>query len=90
MKRTLVGPHGIKLILDSSEINLDNPGDGTPALVNYKGGSASFNCAIGEGEVDAMGRIIQIPQEAIDWLNDQESQIDAMYDNFMKEREKGS
>lgn len=80
MKKILNGPFGVRLILDSNEINFDNPGDGCPALVSYKGGTASFNCATGEGEVDNRGKIITLPQESIDWLNEQEPMIDQMYD----------
>lgn len=51
-KQTLYGPKGIELILDPDEINFDNPGDGCPALVRYRGGTASYTCATEIGEVD--------------------------------------
>lgn len=77
-KTILVGPYNIELILDPSEINLDNPGDGCPALVRYKDGTASYTCACCEGEVDS-GYVIQLPEECIDWLFEQEDKIEEMY-----------
>jgi len=86
MKTILTGPYGVKLILDPEEIDLDDPGQGTPALVEFKGGFASYNCAVGEGEVDRGGSIISIPEKSVTWLDEQSPIIDQMFDDFMKSR----
>lgn len=42
MTRTLQGPEGMTIELDSDEIVPDNPGAGTPAMVYCRGYGASF------------------------------------------------
>jgi hypothetical protein len=80
VKKTLRGPNGVKLILDSSQYFPNDPGNGTPALVEYKGGISTFECARNEGEVDA-GEMIQLPQSVLDWLwsDEVDKQVDAVY-----------
>jgi hypothetical protein len=83
LKKALRGPHGVVLELDSKEIDVDDPGNGTPALVLFKGGVSTLNCAEGEGYVDG-GRNgdIKLPQECLDWLSSDEIQkeVEDMYD----------
>ena len=83
MIKKLKGPDGIVLELDSSQIFPDDPGQGTPAMVEYKGGYATFNCAQSTGVVDG-GRKgdIQLPDECVEWLDSDEveSQVEEMYD----------
>ena len=83
MKKQLTGPRNIKLELDSAEIYPDDPGQGTPAMVEYKGGVGTLNCVEGEGYVDG-GRKgdISVPQECMDWLASDKVQdeVEAMYE----------
>jgi hypothetical protein len=52
--RLLMGPAGIKIVLDKSKVVPDDPGADTPAMVYIKNGkaSATFWCAVDTGEVD--------------------------------------
>lgn len=77
MKKTLYGPRGVRLHLDSNEIYPDDPGAGTPAMVEFKRSWGSLNCAESEGEVD--GR--PLPEDVLEWLESDEVQneVDAMY-----------
>lgn len=70
-KKTLNGPGGIVLELDRSEWFPDDPGRGTPALVCYKGQTASLSCAIGEEEVWSDFRI-PLSKKQVEWLEKQE------------------
>ena len=84
MRKTLEHKRtGVKLILDSSEIDERDPGNGTPVIVEYKGGTATYNYATCEGHVDG-GRDgdIGIPPSALEWLESDEIdwEISAMYD----------
>lgn len=69
MKKTYSGPRGVKLVLDSSENFPDDPGNGTPAMVYFKDGSATLTCVEGSGSVwsDDKGDI-DVPQIVQDWL----------------------
>ena len=81
--KELKGPDGIILELDSSEICPDDPGNGTPCIVRYKGGSSTLTCAECTGYVDG-GRNgdIEISQSALNWLgsHEVESEVEAMYE----------
>ena len=60
----------LKLVLDTDKVNRENPGDDTPAMVYYKGGSATYTCAVGEGEVlGRYGETIEIPERLVAWLD---------------------
>lgn len=83
MQKTLKGPCGATLVLDSNEIIPDDPGAGTPAIVYYHGGSATFWCAIGEGEVEAKYEMIELPEKVLDWLNTiGNTAVEKMYAEF--------
>lgn len=83
MKKRLVGPHGVTLELDSKEIYPDDPGQGTPAMVEYDGGIGSLTCVENEGCVccDRRGEI-PLPHKSLQWLDseDVQTQVEAMYD----------
>lgn len=89
MKTILEGPNGIQLILDPSQIDFYDPGNGTPAIVKYNGGSATYTCAVEEGEVDRGDGMIRLSKVIVSWLVDQEKYVDAMYDEAAKEYDDG-
>lgn len=47
--KTLSGPQGIRIELDSAQIFPDDPGQGTPAMVHLGRESCTFQWACGEG-----------------------------------------
>jgi hypothetical protein len=51
-KFTKYGPAGLSVRFDLSEIFPDDPGQGTPVIVCLGSETATFYCAINEGEVD--------------------------------------
>lgn len=74
---TLRGPD-IWIELDEKEIFPDDPGQGTPVLVCCKnGGTATWNCAMNELELDNGSTFTQAQ---IDWLNRMESQVNEWCD----------
>ena len=74
MKSTLSGPGGIKLELDSNEIYPNDPGQGTPALVVMpNGNTASYNCAVSEGETMDGDKL---SPAQIAWLEKMESTVE--------------
>lgn len=78
MKKTLTGPRGIKLILDSGEIYPDDPGNGTPAMVEYNKHFGSYSCVSETYDCDG----ITIPDECYDWLNSEPivNEVENLYD----------
>lgn len=79
MYKKLVGPFGIELILNSAQVDFKDPGNGTPALVMYHGGSATYDCACDIGAVDRGDKSLQLPERSIKWLLQQQSEVDAIY-----------
>jgi hypothetical protein len=74
-KRELNGPCGSRLVLDPAQVFSDDPGAGTPAMIYYRGGAATFWCAQGEGRVDAdRAGFIRLPKQVRDWLDSQDVQ----------------
>ena len=72
--RTMTGPKGYSVTLDTSEVFPDDPGQGAPAIVTAPGGrTGTFWCAIGEGEVDGA----TIPVAVFNWLNSIEAEVNA-------------
>lgn len=64
-KLTLNGPQGVKLHLDSTQIFPDDPGNGTPALVEWRGETGTYWCSADTGECgDRM-----LPESICRWLN---------------------
>jgi len=76
-KQTLIGPNGLRLVLDSAEIFPDDPGQGTPAMVYLRGESATYWCALNEGEVDRQAT--NASQQA--WLEAQEDTVSAFLED---------
>lgn len=87
MQKTLYGPYGIKLVLDTDEVFPDDPGNGTPAMVYYGTGSATYWCAIGESEVWDK-QAIRLPEKCLNWLESQEIELDNFL--FKKQNEPSS
>ena len=68
--RTLTGPGGMVLVLDSSEIFPDDPGNGTPALVTLDEASGSYACAVEQGVLmDGRGYEKALTEDQIAWLD---------------------
>jgi hypothetical protein len=84
MKKTLIHPRSkCKLLLDSSQIFPDDPGQGTPAIVELDlQSAATYDFAVGNGTVirDKAGEIHLHPA-ILDWLESDPvtSEIDKMY-----------
>lgn len=69
MKSEHAGPYGVILELDTAQCFPDDPGQGTPAIVHYGGGTATYACANGTGYVysDKDGDI-ELPGPVRAWL----------------------
>lgn len=67
--------YGCRVELDTDEVYPDDPGQGTPAMVYYRDGSATYWCAVGEGEVDGK-EFIRLPPRVLEWLESLENEID--------------
>jgi hypothetical protein len=74
--KTLKGPSGLTIILNSAEIFPSNPGDGTPAMVylvkrdewgSVRSYSATYWCALDTGELDC-GEI-ELSRTQCAWLD---------------------
>jgi hypothetical protein len=70
-KFTKYGPAGLSVRFDSSEIFPHDPGQGTPVLVFLGKESATFCCALNEGEVDG----IRLSQSQIAFLETLETLV---------------
>lgn len=73
MKQTLHGPDGIRIVLDSDQIVPDDPGQGTPAMVECKGYTGTYWCAKDTGELDC-GEYVLTDRQA-EWLAGQERRV---------------
>lgn len=86
MKKTLRGPEGVTLELDSHEIYPEDPGQGTPAMVyktvNGRLYMATLTCAEMTGELCAdRGGAIELSETVCDWLGSDKVQeeVEEMY-----------
>ena len=74
-KFTEDGPDGLKLVIDTTD-------EATPAMVVWRNGrkehTASFACAVGEGELDFGA--YQLSQEQLRWLDGLEDTVSEAYD----------
>lgn len=62
-----------KLVLDSSEIDRENPGNGTPALVHDpRGNTGTFFCVIDTGELEDRA----VPSSVLRWLESKAEAVD--------------
>lgn len=76
--KTLNGPNGLRLVLDSREIYPDDPGQGTPAMVYCGNASATYWCALGEAELTGpRGETVPLSSAQANWLEAEESAVDA-------------
>lgn len=65
--RVLRGPDGCKITFNANEVFPDDPGQGTPVMLTLKSGdTATFNCALNEGEAEGE----PLTPAQIDWLNE--------------------
>jgi hypothetical protein len=72
-RRTLTGPGGLLLVLDSAQIFPDDPGQGTPAMVHKGRYDATFWCALDTGELDCGGYELSDSERL--WLEAQEPAV---------------
>jgi hypothetical protein len=78
MKKTLTGPQGLRIVLDSDQIFPDDPGNGTPAMVHVEGkGDATYWFAQGEGIVYGRDGDVPLTATQSNWLNAQEDAVAA-------------
>ena len=77
MKKTLHGPAGLRVLLDSAEIFPDDPGQGTPAMVQLFDYSATYGCAADTGELssDRHGGYRELTSAQLNWLQAQEDEV---------------
>lgn len=68
---TKTGPNGLRVEFDATEIYPDDPGQGTPVLVCLGRETATFCCALNEGEVDG----IRLSQAQIAFLESLEELV---------------
>lgn len=64
-KFTLDGPSGAKLHIDESQAFEDDPGNGTPALVEWRGNYGTYWCCSEEGECGG----VRLPKSVLNWLD---------------------
>lgn len=88
---TLHGPGGLQLELDAFEIDLNDPGQGTPAMVYATGltlssscSSAPFDCACDTGYVDGF----ELSQTQAAWLNRHSQRVENFIAEWCVELEK--
>ena len=73
----LEGPQGVVLELDRSKYYPDDPGQDTPAIVAYKGGTSTYHCCMDHGYVESSRTgDIDIPRAAMKWLEAMEDVVD--------------
>jgi len=58
------------VIIDRSEVNADDPGQGTPAMVESGEWSATYDCALEEGELsNTRGDTLRLTEAELAWLD---------------------
>lgn len=74
MKKTIQGPQGLRIVLDSAQIFPDDPGNGTPAIVELGRASGTYWCAADTGELicGSEERTLTITQ--LNWLQAEEQE----------------
>lgn len=77
--KVLCGPRGVKIVLDAAQIFPDDPGNGTPAIVHFRGGTGTYWRVCQTGELDdARNNAFELDdQPVLDWLGEQEGVVDA-------------
>lgn len=79
-KKTLRGPGGLHVELDTDQVFPDDPGNGTPALVYNarRTHNATFQCALGTGELLGFGAddsVVLLGNESMKWLESIEDEV---------------
>lgn len=70
----------MELVLDVHEVHPDDPGAGCPALVKIGDQTASYECAINEGElVDHKGHVYKLSLAQLKWLENQQDHVDELW-----------
>ena len=62
----------LKVVLDKSQVFLDDPGQGTPAMVYLGNHSGTYYCAVETGLVDDH----ELTKEQVAWLDGLDEKID--------------
>lgn len=76
--KTIVGPKGYSIVLDRRQVFLDDPGQGTPAILEGpNGASSTFWCALGEGEIETTFGPRALPSLVVEWLEASESAVNS-------------
>lgn len=80
VKQTIVGPGGLKVVLNADEIFPNNPGMGTPCMVELRLtthglATATFECAAAEAELECGEVQLTVSQAA--WLREMSADVDA-------------
>lgn len=83
MTHTFTHNTGLAVHFDSAEIVPDNPGDGTPLMVTKGKYSATYNCALGTGELDG-GRdgYYQLTDSEYRWLELLEEALEELLEAY--------
>ena len=76
---THTGPRGSRLILDSREIDAEDPGNGTPVLIEYQGEVGSYWCALETGYCGE----VELPATVFSWIERQIGLVDDFHCQFM-------
>ena len=76
IRKTLI--NGALIVeLDRSQVFPDDPGNGTPAMVRWRGFSATYWCAVGEEELHnwITGEAKKLPASWVQWLGELDREI---------------
>jgi hypothetical protein len=74
---------GLRIVLDSGEVIPDDPGAGTPVMVEAGDSSATYWCAKETGELDC-GEVLLTPAQ-IEWLERMEDEVNEWLEYWTKE-----
>jgi hypothetical protein len=83
-QRTIFGPNGIRIVLDSNEIYPSDPGAGTPAMVYLGRHSGTYWCVSDTGELDCGEKELTASQ--LNWL--QSDKVENEVNDFVTEYSK--
>lgn len=75
MKKTLRGPQGLVLELDTDEINLDDPGMGTPAIVTVGDENGTYWAALETGELCCGRGVYTLTSAQQRWIEQQQQVV---------------
>ncbi len=76
-RRSIRGPLGAVLHLDPDEIFPDDPGNGTPALVEWRDQWGTYWCVSETGDIDGD----TVPDSILRWLNSDKisNEVESLY-----------